>query len=256
MSSGLAADTPFTWGYYNELSPIYLNYVCALNGHHPIPIEDGFSYCDLGCGFGVTTNGLAELFPQGQFIGIDYSDVHIDAATEMAEETGISNATFMALDFNKMPEADLPQFDFIVLHGVFSWVDPDTRESIRKFIAAHLNQDGVVYVSYDCMPGWAAITPLRDIVLTHTAGMTTDDLMKAQSGLDYLDFMANNNAAYFADNPPAKKFLDEIKTKEISYVAHEFFVDFSKPYYFHQVATEMRSAGLSYSQRDATFEFY
>jgi len=63
MSIVPAKDTPYTWGYYGELSPIFLNYVSALNGHHPIPIEDGFSYCDLGCGFGVTANGLAQLFP-------------------------------------------------------------------------------------------------------------------------------------------------------------------------------------------------
>ncbi len=247
MSSNSSSDTPYTWGYYDELNPIYLNYVCALNGHYPIPLEDGFSYCDLGCGYGVTTNGLAELFPQGQFTGIDYNDGHVKSATAMAEEIGISNVTFKAIDFNEISDAELPQFDFIVLHGVFSWVDPETRESIRKFIAAHLKDDGVVYVSYNCMPGWAAISPLRDIVLTHTAGMTTDNMMKAQAGLDYLDFMANNNAAFFVDNPPAKEFLDQIKGRNIDYVVHELLVNFVKPYFFHQVATEMRSAGLNYS---------
>jgi SAM-dependent methyltransferase len=247
MSSSFAIETVYTWGYYNELSPIYLNYVCALNGHHPVPIEDGFSYCDLGCGYGVTLNGLAELFPQGQFFGIDYTEEHISDATELAEEIGISNVTFKNLDINKFSEAGLPQFDFIVLHGLYSWIDPTTRESVRKFIATHLKEDGIVYVSYDTMPGWSAISPLRDIVLTHTASMMTDEVMKAQAGLDYLDFMAKNNAAYFVDNPPAKAFLDEIKTKDISYVAHELLVDFSKPYFFHQVATEMRSAGLSFS---------
>ncbi|MBT3989780.1 MAG: methyltransferase domain-containing protein [Rhodospirillaceae bacterium] len=247
MSSGFDIDTPYTWGYYNELSPIYLNFVCALNGHHPIPLDDGFSYCELGCGYGVTTNGLAELFPQGDFIGIDYNDDHIDAANEMAEEIGSLNVDFKSLDFNEISKADLPQFDFIVLHGVYSWVDPNTREAIRKFIAAHLKEDGIAYVSYDCMPGWAAIAPLRDIVLTHTAGMTTSSQMKAQAGLDYLDFMANNNASFFVDNPPAKEFLNEIKGRDIDYVTHELLVDFAKPYYFHQVAAEMRSAGLSYS---------
>ena len=91
MSSGFDIDTPYTWGYYNELSPIYLNFVCALNGHHPIPLDDGFSYCELGCGYGVTTNGLAELFPQGDFIGIDYNDevatVHMRCETRLVFST-------------------------------------------------------------------------------------------------------------------------------------------------------------------------
>jgi SAM-dependent methyltransferase len=247
MTQGYTTDTPYTWGYYGELSPIFLNYVCALNGHYPVPIEKEFSYCELGCGFGVTTNGLAQLFPQGQFTGIDFNEKHIDAAHELAEESGISNVDFKALDFNELAAANLPQYVFIVLHGVYSWVDPETRDNIRKFLRANLKEDGVAYVSYDCLPGWAALAPLRDVVLTHTAAMTTDDTMKAQAGLDYLDFMASNNAAFFTDNPPAKEFLAEIKTKDIRYVAHEMFVAFSKPYYFHQVATEFRSAGLSYS---------
>ncbi len=247
MSSSFALDTLYTLGHHNELSPIYLNYICVLNGHYPVPIEDSFNYCELGCGQGITTNGLAELFPQGQFIGIDINTAHIDAAVEMAEEIGTVNIEFKALDFNDLPAADLPKYDFIVLHRVYSWIDRATKESIRKFISAHLNEDGVVYVSYDALPGWAAISPLRDMMLTHTAGMMTDDLVKAQSGLDYLDFMSNNNAAYFVDNPPAKNFLEEIKTKDIGYVAHELLVDFSKPSYFHQVATEMQSAELNFS---------
>ncbi|MBT3914802.1 MAG: methyltransferase domain-containing protein [Rhodospirillaceae bacterium] len=247
MSIVHAKDTPYTWGYYGELSPIFLNYVSALNGHHPVPLEDSFSYCDLGCGFGVTTNGLAQLFPQGQFTGIDFNEDQITTATELAKDCGSTNVEFMALDINHVTDAELPQYDFIVLHGLFSWVDPGTRDNIRKFVADHLKADGLVYVSYNCMPGWAALAPLRDVVLTHTAGMTTDNLIKTQAGLDYLDFMATNNAAFFVDNPPAREFLEEIKSKDIEYVTHELFVDSSKAYYFHQVAAEMRSAGLSYS---------
>jgi SAM-dependent methyltransferase len=247
MTSSFSTNTVYTWGYYKELNPLYLNYVCALNGHQPVLIEDGFNYCELGCGYGVTTNGLAELFPQGEFFGIDYNKDHIDAATQMAEDIGLSNIRFQALDFNIIESAGLPQFDFIILHGVFSWVDPSTRESIVKFIATNLKEDGVVYLSYSAMPGWSAMASLRDIVLTHTADMTTDDIVKAQAGLDYLDFMASNNAAFFRDNPPAKEFLTEIQSKHINYVAHELLVDFSKPSYFHDVATEMNSVNLCFS---------
>ena len=76
-----------------------------------MPIEKEFSYCELGCGFGVTTNGLAQLFPQGQFTGIDFNEKHIDAAHELAEESGISNVDFKALDFNELAAANLPQLN-------------------------------------------------------------------------------------------------------------------------------------------------
>jgi len=245
--SGYVTDTPYTWGFYGELSPVYLNFISALNGQRPRPLDDGFTYCELGCGNGVSVNILAELFPQGQFTGIDLMGEHIEAAAGIAGDAGLNNAVFQELDFNDLTEADLPPFDFITLHGVYSWIDPDAREALRAFLKSNLKDGGIAYVSYDTLPGWAAIAPLRDLVLDHTKDTAGDTRTKAQAGLDFLQFLKDNKAGYFADNPPAAAFVDEIAKHDMTYVAHEFFGEAVKPYYFHQVATEMRSAGLNYS---------
>ncbi len=247
MSVGYLTDTPYTWGFYGELSPVFLNYVCALNGHHPISLDDGFTYCDLGCGNGVTSNALAQIFPQGQFTAVDFSAQHIENGAGIAQEAGLDNVKFIDRDFNDLGKSDLPDFDFIILHGVYSWIDPETRNNVREFIAKKLKPGGIAYVSYDCMPGWGFVSPMRDLMLSYTAGMTEDSATKARAALDFLHFMKDNKAAFFQDNPLASTLLDELESQNINYVVHEFFTEFSKPYYFHQVAAEMRSAGLSFS---------
>ena len=78
MKTSITVDEVNQWQYSNELNPLYLNYICTLNGHYPVQIEHGFNYCELGCGVGITLNGLAELFPKGKFFGIDNNIDYID----------------------------------------------------------------------------------------------------------------------------------------------------------------------------------
>ncbi len=247
MANSGTDGVSYTWGLYRELDPTFLNYVSVLSGYRPKDLEKPFSYCDLGCGNGVTINALAAVFPHAEFHGIDVDKTHIGNAAAIAEGAGLANAKFFAADFGNLQDDDYPTYDYIVLHGVYAWVDPSSRDAVRRFIGKHLNPGGVVYVSYNAMPGWSAFAPLRDAVINHTMAMGVDPLMKAQAGLDYLSFLAANDAGFFADNPPAKAFLEEIKKQDLAYVVHEFFSDQLKPYYFHQVAAEMRSVGVSFA---------
>ena len=247
MSDGYLTDTPYTWGFYAELNPVFLNYVCLLNGHTPRPLDQPFVYCDLGCGNGVTIAALAQLFPHAKFVGVDFNAQHIANATKLAADAGLTNVEFFQADFAELKARGLPEFDFIVLHGVYSWVDPERRDNIREFLKTHVKPAGIVYVSYDTMPGWAALAPLRELMVQHTRHLVTDSATKAQAGLDFITYLRNNKAGFFEDNPPLAAFVDEISKQSLSYVAHEFFGGAIKPYYFREVASEMRSAGLTYS---------
>ncbi len=243
---GDLSEIPYTWGYYRELNPVLLNYVAALNGFQPRDLEDGFTYCELGCGNGVSTAALAQLFPQGQFIGVDFSPEHVANASGLAADAGLDNVSFREVDFRDLANQDLPDFDFITLHGVYAWIDPPTRDGLRQFYGAKLKPGGFLYVSYNAMPGWSALAPLREMVLSRTLEMSADAVTKVQVGLDYLNYLKDRKAGYFADNPPAAAFVDEISGLDPHYLAHEFFVDFVKPYYFYQLAGEMRSVGLNF----------
>jgi SAM-dependent methyltransferase len=247
MKTPVIIDDNYQWQYYNEFNPLYLNYICTLTGHYPIPIEGGFNYCELGCGVGVTLNGLAELFPKGQFLGIDNNANYIAGASALAEGIGCSNIDFKCLNLNVLSKVDFSDFDFIILHDIYSWIDKDTRQHVQGFINKYLKKDGILYLNYEAMPGSSAIAPLRDIVSFHTSGVASDNLIKAQSGLDYLDFMQSNKAGFFAENTAANQFFNNIKTKEINYVANRILSNNFQPYFFHQIVQEMSDLGLSYS---------
>lgn len=247
MPDAYLTDTPYTWGYYAELNPVYLNYVCVLGGYPARRLDEPFTYCDLGCGNGVTVAALAQLFPHASFYGVDFNKDHVANGRSLASGAKLSNVSFIEADFTKLEEQALPAFDYVVMHGVYSWIDPETRDRVRMFLAKSVKPGGVVYVSYDCMPGWAALAPLREMMLQHTRGLVTDSATKASAGLDFIKYLRDNKAGFFEDNPPLKAFVDEIAAQDIRYVAHEFFGAAIKPYYFREVAGEMRSAGLQYA---------
>ncbi len=240
-------DDNYQWQYHNEFNPLYLNYICTLTGHYPISIESGFNYCELGCGVGVTLNGLAELFPEGQFLGIDNNANYTDGASKLAKEVGCSNIDFKCLDFNRLSKAELPNFDFVILNDIYSWIDKDARQHLQDFIVNHLKEDGILYLNYEAMPGSSVIAPLRDIISFHTSAIASDNLIKAQSGLDYLDFMQSNKAGFFTENVAADQFFNDIRTKNINYVADRILGNGFQPYFFHQIVQEMGKIGLSFS---------
>ena len=247
MGEAYLRDTPYLWGCFSELSPLFLNYICALNGHRPRDLNQEFTYCELGSGNGVTVTALAELLPNGLFYAVDFNEIHIDNSNALLSDTNVENLSFFKTDFNDLKSLPGPDFDFIVMHGVYSWVNRETRNNIREFIASRLKEGGIVYLSYDSLPGWASIAPLREIVMTHTANMTGDSLAKAQAGLDFLEFLKNNKAAFFEDNPTAVTFLEQIKDLPLDYVAHEFYGDTVMPAYLEHVANYLQSAGLVFS---------
>jgi hypothetical protein len=238
---------PYTSGLYRELSPVFLNYVAALSGYRPLPLDGGFAYCELGCGNGVTINGLAEVFPKGEFHAVDHDPQFVANTQALADDAGSRNLTVHHAAFDALNDESFPEFDFITLHGVYSWIDPEARDAARRFIGAKIKPGGIVYVSYNAFPGWAALLPLREAMQAHTLSMGGDTLARTRAGLDYLIHLRDIDAGYFQDHPTAAAFLDDIAGHDVRYLAHEFFADAHKPYYFSQVAAEMRSAGLNFA---------
>jgi tRNA G46 methylase TrmB len=117
----------------------------------------GARYCELGCGYGLTTLVLAASNPQMSFVGVDFNPTHIVAATALVESARLCNVRFLEASFDELLEsrfANLGEFDIIALHGIYSWVAPSVRRAIVKFADATLKTGGVLYVSYNAAPGW------------------------------------------------------------------------------------------------------
>ena len=246
QGQGYITDVAYTDYYYAQLAPVLLAYVAALNGFVPPSIRD-FDYCELGCGNGLSLNLHAAANPGGRFIGIDLNPEHIAHARAFAEAGGLQNLRYLALGVAEAQGENLPQFDYIALHGVYAWVSDAVRAQIVRFIREKLKPGGVVMVSYNALPGWAGLAPLREMMLTYTAGMPgMHSLERARHGLAYLKFMADKNAAYFAQNPGAGRQLEDLLKQDLRYVAHEYCNEFWNPLYFSQVAREMMAAELMF----------
>ena len=156
---GYATDIPYLRDFKPMLAPAWLDHVALVAGVAPPARQNGFAWCDLGCGYGLTATILAATHPKGRFCGIDLLAAHIRTARRFAGECKVENVEFREADFAAAAEADLGQFDYIVCHGVYTYLDAQGRDDLLRTIDRHLKPGGLVYLSYYAMPGRAADLP-------------------------------------------------------------------------------------------------
>lgn len=250
MSAEYVDDLPYIRQFVPDLSPSRLRLVAALNGVVPPPEAD-FDYCELGCGHGDTLAALAAANPDARFLGIDLSAAHVASAKRLAREGALENIGVLERDFSALLHEDIGDFDYIVAHGVLSWVSPDKRKALFDFAAAKLKPGGLLHVSYNAMPGWASVEPLRQLLLfgaSRGAAQPGPDtsLERARRGLEFAQSMQRAGAAYFADNPAAAETLATMAKAGLPYLVHEYMHEHWAPMYFARVAWEMAASDLHF----------
>lgn len=239
-------DVPYIRSFFSNLSPIEINLAAALKGLRTRPPGEPFTYCELGCGQGMSTNMFAACFPGSRFYGIDLNAAHIASARQLAEAGKLSNVTFINDVFDAVIEEPLPRFDYIVCHGVYSWVSAEIRDDIRKFVARHLKNDGLFYVGYNALPGWSPLLPLRALIQHLSADHPGDSCEKISTSLKRLKELQKLNAPYFKNVPEAAALVGSMFDESPNYLAHEYLNESWQPQYFEEVTAEMTAIGLSY----------
>lgn len=117
---------------------------------------------EIGCGDGVNLLAMAESLPKARFVGIDIAAAPIARAQAAASELGLTNVEFASCDLRELPTRLVGPYDFVVAHGLYSWVPPDVRDGLLGLIDKVLAPDGLAYVSYNCYPGSFARDAIRD----------------------------------------------------------------------------------------------
>jgi SAM-dependent methyltransferase len=238
-------DVPYVRNFVGSLAPPTLRLVAALNGL-PAPPEADFDYCELGSGNGDTIATLAAANPEARFVGVDFNAEHVAFANGLASRTGLGNVRFLQMDFDDLGSSELSTLDFLVLHGVWSWVSAAKRRAILAFARERLKPQGLLCVSYNALPGWAALEPLRRLLRSHAESVPGSTIDRARAGVAFVERLAAANAGYFAQHPTARSMLDMIRKGGLPYVAHEYFGAEWQPMYFADVAREMAEHGLGY----------
>lgn len=244
-ATGYVDDVPYAFSFTRELAPAWLDSVVTLSGFEPPPRASGYAWCELGCGHGGTAAIIAGTHPTGEFHGIDVFLPHIEQARRLRDSAGIHNLTLHALDFASAIDIDLPSFDYIVAHGVYSWIDPRGRADMRQFIDRRLKPGGVVFVSYNSMPGWANDTPFQYLVRNIAATLPGDSIEQFFEAMKLISAFTAAGAPALTNSFMVTTGIEQLEELlSNNYFAHEFLPPAWQPLYVTQVRAEMASIDL------------
>ena len=253
--SGYVQDLDFRSGVIAGQMPHHMAIVAAVQGYAP-PAIDEFTYIDLCCGDGTTTNAIAALYPQAEVIGIDFNARHIDAAWGMAQACGIENARFIEADLTTLDPATLPAAEYIGINGAYSWLGEEGEAAVNTLLAQCLKPGGLFYVEYTSLPGKVSVQPLWGLIQSLTPkreGETSRD--RAKRGLALTEALAKRGMTYLAAHRPAgngaRSYIQGAKQDEyrIDHFAHNAMADGFRPKYFTEMADAMEAAGLGFAGR-------
>lgn len=200
---------------------------------------------ELGCGDGTNLLAQAYALPSSKFVGIDLSQTHIDDAIRTANDLDITNAVFSQMDVTSVDTDELGEFDFIIAHGLFSWVPDVVRPAILKIYSECLSPRGIGYISYNALPGCHIRQITHDMMRFHTRGID-DPASKVESGISMLDLMtasADTDSIYQAT---LALEAEQIKERSIGNVFHDDLSEFNRPFYFHEFCSLIDAYGLTY----------
>jgi SAM-dependent methyltransferase len=239
-------DVLYERAHIPQLSPAWLDFTAVLWGFAPRDRAAPFSWCDLGCGQGVTAVLLAATHPGGRFFGVDAMAPHVEHGASLAGAVGAGNVTFHAADFGAALQLDLPQFDYITAHGVYSWVDDRAREDLLRLVDARLKPGGRVYVSYNALPGRTADQPFQQLLLALSAGFQGDSVARVEGALDIARRLRAVNTAAVVGSPMAESALRARDGRRgVRYLAHEFLNPHWRPLGVGQVRRDFAAIGLT-----------
>ena len=248
-AAGYVVDVGYTHGFYRELTPTSVCLAALLQGFLPPDLERaGLRYCELGCGQGYSINLHASVNPGIEFYATDFNPAHIAGARGLASAAGLSNVRFFEQSFAEfLDNPEVPSFDFIMLHGIYSWISPENRKVLVRFIREKLNPGGIAYISYNAMPGWASLLPFHHLISEYAAARGTGPTLKRiKDAIAFLERLEASKAKYFGLNPKAGAHLKLVQTQNPSYLAHEYINRDFKAFHFAEVARDMAEAKLTF----------
>ncbi len=201
---------------------------------------------DLGCAAGFNLVPFALRNPGARCVGVDLSGVQIAQGIEAARKIGLGNLELIEADLLEIEPEKLGQFDYIIAHGLYSWVPPAVQQAMFDIITRCLAPEGVAYVSYNVYPGWKSKEVLRDAMLLH-AGNETDVSKQVASARSMMEFLLRAGGG----NPghplaPLKEHLEKARNAAFEYVAHEYLEPFNQPCYFREFVERAGRHGLSF----------
>ena len=246
MTAHYTRDIEFQSGFGVLQTPVHLFTVAALLGFDPPRIDRPFRYMDLACGDGLTLALLADMYPHGEFIGVDFNAQHIERARDLAERAGLTNLRFVEADLADLRAADWPELDFCAAAGVYSWLDADRRRAVRDVMATALRPGGLAYLHYAAQPGIAQSAALYRATTEIGAAEQGASPDRLKTALATLGRLKAGGARFFREQPTAARRFDAILANDARNEAHEVFNAQEGGLWSIDVIRDFDAAGLAF----------
>ena len=199
-------EIPYESNPFFQSHPEHLRTIGGLFGMSPRQLDKA-RILELGCASGGNIIPIAYYSPQSSIVGIDNSQIQIDAANNEVKYLALSNIEFKCCSIVDIDES-IGKFDYIIVHGIFSWVSAEVRNKIFEICNTCLSEQGIAYISYNTLPGWNMVKSIRDMMLYH-AGFFSNIYDKINQGKTFLNFVSDS---LDGQNSPYALFLkQEIK---------------------------------------------
>jgi SAM-dependent methyltransferase len=245
-TAGYVADIGYTYGYYTELNPSRLR-LAFLNAGLSLP-ESGTA-CELGFGQGMSAN-IHAAASITQWFGTDFNPAQAGFAQDLCTVSGSGAKLYDDAFADFCVRRDLPDFDYVGLHGIWSWISDENRAIIVEFIRRKLKVGGVLYISYNTLPGWAAFAPMRHLLTEHAEIIGAEGhgiVNRINGALDFAEKLLATNPGYALANPQIAERIKHIKGQNRHYLAHEYFNRDWHPMHFATMAEWLSPAKVTYA---------
>lgn len=245
-TGGYVADIGYTYGYYAELNPQFVK-LAFLNQGLAFP-EIGAA-CELGFGQGLSTN-IHAAASVTQWHGTDFNPAQAAFAQELATASGSGAKLYDEAFAEFANRSDLPDFDYIGLHGIWSWISDENRRIIADFVRKKLKVGGVLYISYNTLPGWSAFAPMRHLMTEHAEVLGAKGrgiINRVDGAIDFAQKLLETNPIYARANPTANDRLKNMGDKNRHYLAHEYFNRDWHPMHFSTMADFLEGAKVQFA---------
>lgn len=243
-------EVPYLSLSFADTHPDRMAVIATLAGLQPPPVEC-CRVLELGCASGGNLAAMALGLPQAEFVGIDYSARQVAEGRETLAAVGLKNVRLEHRDILDV-DPSLGRFDYVISHGVYSWVPRPVREKLLDVCRENLAPNGIAYVSYNTYPGWHTLAGLRDMMLWHTRDIA-DPFERAQEARRLVQFLAD---AISPDRQPRGSFLHAYAAllesnsanlqKRDSLLLHDELSPVNEPCYFREFVEAAGRHGLQY----------
>jgi methyltransferase-like protein len=235
---------PYVREAFVQTHPARLGAIATLFGMDPAP-ADACRVLEIGCASGDNLMPMAVSHPGSRFVGIDLSKRQIELGLADASRLGLSNLELIHGDLMALDEG-IGDFDYLICHGVYSWVPPAVQQRILDLCRSRLRPQGVAFVSYNTLPGWYLRGLARGAMRFH-AGRFADPRQRTAEARGFLDFL--EKAIPEKESAYVRNLRDQIgflKLQPDSYVFHDYLEDVNEPIEFREFVRRARGAGLGY----------